>query len=138
MTAGKTNAAVQAAYRERMKAKGFKQTLVWTNYLGHLAVSADSSNEPLEMPQLNASQFAGRLKKAFAGFSDTDPDADIMRAAVADYADRLRHRFDVIDREVTKTANDMEAAKNGATVDHETQEQQSILRKMYTMLTKKS
>lgn len=139
MSVKKSNAVKQAEHRARMKVKGFKQILVWTNYLGHI-VSANGSNEPDDMEKLSAGQLTGRLKKALDGVNETD--ADLMRAAIAAYADRLRKRFDVIDRRTTQAANEefarMEAAKNGTSVEQQQERQKNVLEKVFAKLKKQA
>jgi hypothetical protein len=92
----KSNAQRQADFRARMKARGFREKLIWVDWEGH-AKGAKSQDVPEE---LTLKQLDGQLKKLTADMSQWD--AGRMFSDLAAHARGLRARWELNDNAVKK------------------------------------
>jgi hypothetical protein len=95
----KTAAERMAAYRARMKAKGFKQKPVWVDYDYHF-VGSKSPVDGLGRERITGNQLTRRLKEITEGMDD-DSTCELF-AELAVHAKWLRNRWDVLQRQMEK------------------------------------
>jgi hypothetical protein len=86
----KSNAERQAEFRTRMKARGFREKLIWVDWEGHRG-SARAPELPEQKPALTLAQLTGRLRKITAGMDGYDTSR--LFAELAAHARGLREKW---------------------------------------------
>jgi hypothetical protein len=97
----KTNAQRQAEFRAKMKAKGFRERLVWVDWEGHRA-GAHFPEDAHGKPTMNIHQLNGQLKKITEGMNEYD--AGRLYGELAAYARGLRARWEFNEENMRQAA----------------------------------
>jgi hypothetical protein len=94
----KSNAERQAEFRSRMKARGFREKLIWIDQEGHQGTARTQEQE--QKPALTINQLSGQLKKITSGMDANA--AGRLFAELAAHARGLRGKWDLNEKALEK------------------------------------
>jgi hypothetical protein len=92
----KTNAERQAEFKARMKAKGFREKMVWVDWEGHWIGAKSAETKSV----ITINQLTGRLKKIVEGMNSND--AGRLFSELDSYASGLKARWEINEKNMRK------------------------------------